>query len=748
MKKSWFDPRLYREGLRQLRVIGVLSLVLMTLAAVLAPVGQAIQIAADQEIAAAAGRNISIENLTLLGSHPLLLLGFPVLAPAMSLYLFHFLDRREACDFYHALPQTRGCLYRSFAAALLTWLVGVLLASTLVNMGVCALLGRYLALVYSSVPVLLFNLTAASVLVAAGTVLAMSLTGTVFTNIVSALLILFVPRIFMQAVSSFLGSAMPYVSESHLFPLLDYSWNLVSGLPLSYLLGTYRDVVYGWHGGLYTLALGAVYLVLGGLFFRRRKSEAAGQAALSRGLQLAFRLAAALTICLIPMGMIFEALVTGGGLSRLGGSWFFSLLVAYLIAAIVYFLYELISTRKLRNLARAVPGLGILAVLNLVLVLGMFGVYRYTSAQQPAAEEISYVTLPSEGNVWVSYGSGSGGQEVEDYFGARLEEVRLDSPETRQLISQRLSQTIAYYREDSGQSIREMLEGSQAWSRLVRIQAGHKTLYRYVYLTEADRQLLARELQNKAEAAAVYQDLPAEDLRETWIHSSDRLTDAAAGRVYQSLRQEAAAMDFMDWYSLVEGGNPDLENTVVGYLTLITYWQNRGLGTDLPISTQMPETFRIYMEEQKEAQRQDVAALAESLEKGSGMLTSLYAAGYEDGHFAFYGNRDFIFDPYTEEEETLEAEPVQTEQEAVDQEASTDMPDEPAERKASREAGEALAQLLAARWEAPVTGETDFLNLELTYFDDGEYYNLDFYVAVGREDIPPALQEILMLLEA
>lgn len=443
MKKSWFDPRLYREGLRQLRVIGVLSLVLMTLAAVLAPVGQAIQIAADQEIAAAAGRNISIENLTLLGSHPLLLLGFPVLAPAMSLYLFHFLDRREACDFYHALPQTRGCLYRSFAAALLTWLVGVLLASTLVNMGVCALLGRYLALVYSSVPVLLFNLTAASVLVAAGTVLAMSLTGTVFTNIVSALLILFVPRIFMQAVSSFLGSAMPYVSESHLFPLLDYSWNLVSGLPLSYLLGTYRDVVYGWHGGLYTLALGAVYLVLGGLFFRRRKSEAAGQAALSRGLQLAFRLAAALTICLIPVGMIFEALVTGGGLSRLGGSWFFSLLVAYLIAAIVYFLYELISTRKLRNLARAVPGLGILAVLNLVLVLGMFGVYRYTSAQQPAAEEISYVTLPSEGNVWVSYGSGSGGQEVEDYFGARLEEVRLDSPETRQLISQRLSQTIA-----------------------------------------------------------------------------------------------------------------------------------------------------------------------------------------------------------------------------------------------------------------------------------------------------------------
>ena len=112
MKKTWFDGRLYREGLRQLRVVGTLFLVLMTLAAVLVPVGQAIDAAAWQAAQMEAGEIPNPESLTLLSAHPLLTLGFPVVAPVLSLYLFHFLDRREACDFYHAIPQTRGCLYR------------------------------------------------------------------------------------------------------------------------------------------------------------------------------------------------------------------------------------------------------------------------------------------------------------------------------------------------------------------------------------------------------------------------------------------------------------------------------------------------------------------------------------------------------------------------------------------------------------------------------------------------------------
>ncbi len=745
MKRSWFDGGLYREGLRQLQVIGILSLVLLTLAAVLAPVGRAVNISSVEAACLATGETFRPETLTFLSSHPLLVLCFPVLAPVMSLYLFHILDRREACDFYHSIPQTRGCLFVSLTAALFTWLLAILLVSSLVNLAVCQLLGRYLTLTFRSIPPLLLNLTAATLLVSAAVLLAMSLTGTLFTNMVVALLILFLPRAILLAVTICLSSAMPYVSSSHLFPFLDYSWNVVAGVIIGCFDGTAGDVIYRWQSGVYTLVLALLYLVLAGVCFVRRKSEAAGQAAPSRRLQLAFRLAVSLTVCLIPMGMIFDFLAGG---SEIGGSWLFTLLVLYLIAVIAYFLYELIATRKLRNLTRAVPGLGMLAGLNLLLIFGMFGIYRYTSSQQPEAEEISYVSLQADRTVWVITSSSSQSeQQMSPYFDTLLEDVQLDSPEVRNMVSQRLRQTIEYYSGSGDLEANRLFGSGNTWSCLLRIQAGNKALYRNVYLTEADLQLLKRNLQQKPEVQEIYQNLPPDEERETTV-SSGKLSDAAAGRVYETLRAEVAEMDFSQWYSLVEGTDQTSGNTVVAYLSMSTYWNSQWLGTDLPISTAMPETFRTFMEEYQAAMESSTEDLLQALGDGSAFLVGLYCSGYEEGRFAFYGNRDFNFDPYAEEWEGMEEDAEEavedlTEEEAVSHLAWNSDVDETQERQESQQAGAALKQMLDQRLGEPVEAGKDFLSLEISSYVGGEYRYLPLYVAAGREDIPQELQELM-----
>ena len=77
MKKTWFDARLYREGLRQLRVIGILSFVVMALGAILVPVGEAISYSSQIAVQTAqAGAEFNPEIMTLMRAHPLLMLVF------------------------------------------------------------------------------------------------------------------------------------------------------------------------------------------------------------------------------------------------------------------------------------------------------------------------------------------------------------------------------------------------------------------------------------------------------------------------------------------------------------------------------------------------------------------------------------------------------------------------------------------------------------------------------------------------
>ena len=211
MKHRLFDSRLYLDALRQLRTLGITATVLLVLEAVLIPVGEFISIRNWQ------GGPI-IQSVELYEKHPLLILCFCLLAPLMTLYIFDFMNRRASSDFYHSLPNSRASLFLSLLAAVLTWTLFAMLASTVVSVVSLSFLGRYFSLNLLGSLVFFFNVFAAAVLVATSVSVAMSVSGTTFTNIVVSLLLIFMPRLLIVVFSSLLGSIQPVVDGLPIFP--------------------------------------------------------------------------------------------------------------------------------------------------------------------------------------------------------------------------------------------------------------------------------------------------------------------------------------------------------------------------------------------------------------------------------------------------------------------------------------------------------------------------------------------------
>ena len=90
-----------------------------------------------------------------------------------------------------------------------------------------------------------------------------------------------------------------------------------------------------------------------------------------------------MVICIFIVCVMFSEMTTG----MMRDEWF-AFLVLYLVAALVYFAYELITTKKWKNLLTALPGLGIVALLNVGILLGMHAVEKHIVAQRPAMQEI------------------------------------------------------------------------------------------------------------------------------------------------------------------------------------------------------------------------------------------------------------------------------------------------------------------------------------------------------------------------
>lgn len=417
---------LYRDGLRQLRMVGIMGMVVFCLAAILTGVGYYIMSPVNYDIPSVNGvvaeRIIEETGISLYQCNWVLFLSFPILTPILTMMMFNFLNHRNASDFYHSIPDTRGTLYLSYCAAVMTWVLSIIGVSSLLAVGMISMIPGYFV-IWSTVPKALFMMIASCVLVMGGMMIAKGLTGTLMSNLAVSLMLLFLPRVFITVTTWILSDTLNFVAWNYSPSLLNPRYNLVAGLVFCVFTGI-NPLDY-WSSGVYTLVLGLIYLAVGYVVFTRRKSESAGNAAISRRLQSIFRLALSLTVCLIPIYLI---VYNQANRYNWNSEEVFLIIVVYVIAVLAYFIYELVTTGKLKRFGSLCKGLVVLAGLNVLVFGAIWGVYYSVVSYQPDAEDIDYVTIVGD---------------EDDYFQNQLNRMKIDNDEVAKIVAVALKRTIS-----------------------------------------------------------------------------------------------------------------------------------------------------------------------------------------------------------------------------------------------------------------------------------------------------------------
>jgi len=627
MKNLRINKELYRDGLRQLRIVGIMGMVIYCLSAVLTAVGLYINSShyymepvIGYGVGASSVTAIAAEGIDLYSFHWILFTSFPILVPVMTLILFNFLNQRNASDFYHAIPDTRGTLYVSYCAAIMTWLLAIIGVSTLLGIIAVSLVPTYFV-IWSTLPKSLFIIISACVLVMGGILIAKSLTGTFMSNLAVTAMILFLPRVFITAITMIAAEMLGFVVWDFSTSLMNSRYNVLMGIVMM-VFGEANPLT-RWSSGLYTLVLGLFYLAVAYVLFVRRKSESAGHAAISSRLQMVFRLAISLAVCLFP---IYFIAYNSTGNSVLSDEELFLIVVFYVIAVVAYFIYELITTGKLRQFKKMFKGLILLAAGNLVILGILFGVYASVVNFKPSAEEIDHIRILSNDR---------------NYFESQTDEIKISNDEVAKITAKALERTIERHTQNvwatevATEDVYYNKYMQEAQVRTVRkdvaINCGLKTVYRELIYTEDEWNLVAEHLSEMQEYREIFYKLPKIADKGRCYSYHGWLTNEQTLKVYEVMKEEVKEIDFAEWYIGVT------DFYAKDYLDAICiYTEIPGTGNyrtvNLPILDSMTRTKECYLEQMSseamaEEDKESWEALIKAL-KGEGQNSIVYASAY------------------------------------------------------------------------------------------------------------------------
>ena len=375
MKNKWFDIGMYWQGLRRLRVVGMALAILCISICVLVPATRwsngpsymnnyAVDVYLD-------GEEVVLEDLTNWEEEayyrqngadlreydlqietirdgalivPVTVLSY--VAPFWVLAMFDFLNKRKESDFYHAIPLRRSCVYTSLMAALLTWIFGIFIVSALSAALVWALC-PFVTFSFSGLLTQLLYACLNAALLSSFASVAVSLTGTSATSFVTTLLVCGSWRFVLGVAYVCLNDMLHIMNpETFLGGYLHPNWIL----SIAMVSGEVRAAKI-WYAVIVTLLMFA----LGGVLYVKRKSELAERSVPGRWVHILLR-----SLITLPLALLLTYML-------LCDAEFSIFLILFVGTLLVFYLYELLTTKSARRMVKATPWLG--AILGLCLVI-------------------------------------------------------------------------------------------------------------------------------------------------------------------------------------------------------------------------------------------------------------------------------------------------------------------------------------------------------------------------------------------
>ena len=600
MKNKLFCFKVYIEGIKQLKLIGIMAVIIFSIEAIIIGIGEAISQGFFYGYYGMEN-TYTVRMMELIDVHPILLLSFCVLAPLLTLYLFSFLNKRNSSDFYHSAPVSRNCLFVNYLGAILTWIAVVLIFSSLIAYITSLFFGNSYYIDIPSVFSLLFNMFAANVLVSAAIALAMSITGTIFSNIIVSLLIIFFPRLISTFFVGMISNTLPILIYNNFMPVLDVKYNVVCGFIFNIFIGNY-DMLESFrnvYAGVYTLIIGLIFAFIALILFKKRKSETASKSAPSRLLQTIYHVVIATIVSLVPIFLIFDPIVTG---SAIRGDIILIIIAMYILAIILTMIFELITSKKFKNLLKVFPSLLIIAIVNILFILCLLGTNKIILDTSPEADEIDYVTFIEVPN----YNDYTYYDYTENrYFAKEISKLEITNPEIIDFIAKSLDENIDDFKND--------VEYDYSTSKTVYININHGILNskRKISLSNSQMNELLNILTEEKDFKNIFSSLPEyDDLDHFFLNNVN--TDSEnedIKNIYDTFKEEIKSLSPYEWlyldYDYIASNSiyfeydGKYENIAIGsktpktYKALYDYYKNRN-SENLDIAENIISNFSEY----------------------------------------------------------------------------------------------------------------------------------------------------------
>ncbi len=585
MKRKLFDFGLYLDSLRRTALVGGLFTALMSVQSVIVVIG--FLISASETKNRMLGQ-YTITTVGLLEMNPLIFI-IPLLAvPLLMFTLFGFLTKRSASDFWHSIPFTRECVYTTFVLAAFSWTLVAILVSTLVSVIGFLLMPQFYAVNFMSVLYILPGIIAIALLIMGAFAISASLTGTVFNTVIVTCLILFLPRIFIMFFDSL-------CSHSSLFPSVFGNGDSSS---LNLLFAAFIGSIYGVDemnedmasvpAILYTLILGVAYLIVGAILFKRRKSEAASLSAINKYVQASLRIIVSLIVCFVPISLICD-------LDFDGINDIFPIVVFYVLAIIAYLLYELITTKKAKNMLKSLPSLWILFVANILIIVSAIVIENIEYNYTPTAESVKSVKI---------YDDSTAG----NYFSKKMSNLNIADDELEEFLSNVYIENRKAFNQGDLRSV-----GHKVIT--VSFKSGLTQKYRRLYLNPEDYAKMGELLDKNEYVKGIYD---INNIFENAIHSNINihiadveLTAAQHKSIMDAFISDINAMPFSEWYAIANNArNMEIYYSKPGIVSNDTnvkhYYQLGNVSSsisiggntyyvDFPLTNQMPKAYNLTL---------------------------------------------------------------------------------------------------------------------------------------------------------
>ncbi len=455
-----FNIRLYLEGLKRLKVIGMAVAILSVTISALIPLVQWMDTRPDYD------RVDLVEQYQL--CFPLYAVIF--LAPFFFLVLFSFLHKRKESDFFHAIPYTRTCVYLSFTAAALTFVFAIMIASA-ATAGILWALNPFTTFRFGELVTMTLMCMLAAAQISSIMILALTLTGTPTTTMLMFALFTLCTRFVMFYLGNCLDSTLDIIRISDL-PYFGFSWFLPFGMFWFAISGGsyYTDFnpFLSPANIIYTVIVTVALFAAAWFFYKIRKSEMAGNTAPNRVAQHIFRILFTLPfVLLIPMVLIME-----------GGSEVTLIFVLVVISLLVYYLYELITTKRFKGFGKATALLPVLVVCCLLFTGAYYATQAVIFENSPDdPDEVVAITLDATARA-----------DWDDYQAYLLEDSESRDRDLIKTVVYNMTKTVEmdkknnYYAYDGG-----------SWLKIDMKLKNGQTVTRRVYFKGLDRDLVRQK---------------------------------------------------------------------------------------------------------------------------------------------------------------------------------------------------------------------------------------------------------------